>query len=182
MGGQPFPRNRLYMRRLSSKFALISICVSAACVGCAGYQVGTGSLFRSDVRTVHVPIFKNNTFRRAFGERLTEAVVKEIESRTPYKVTSLANADSVLEGVVLSEQKRVVGEDANDQPLDLRVSLEVVVTWNNRLGQPLMQRISLTVLEGANLIPESGQTMVVVQQEVIERIARQIVGQMEASW
>ena len=52
--------------------------------GCAGYQFGSQSLFNTpDIETVHVPVFQSSSFRRDLGEQLTEAVVKEIEKRTP---------------------------------------------------------------------------------------------------
>ena len=54
--------------------------------GCAGYQIGNRSLYRPDIRTVHVPVVQSESFRRYLGERLTEAIVKEVELRTPYKV------------------------------------------------------------------------------------------------
>ena len=62
--------------------------------GCAGYQLGIDSLYRPDVKTVHVPIFQSDSYRRGLGEQLTEAVVKQIESRTPYKVVSASDADT----------------------------------------------------------------------------------------
>ncbi len=63
-----------------------------------GYQFGNRSLYSPDIRTVNVPMFKSNTLRADLGEWLTEAVVKEIELRTPYKVVSSPLADSVLTG------------------------------------------------------------------------------------
>ena len=65
--------------------------VAWACVtlfaGCAGYQMGNRSLYRTDLRTVHVPMFQSDSLRPDLGEWLTEAVIKEIELRTPYKVS-----------------------------------------------------------------------------------------------
>ena len=49
--------------------------------GCAGYQIGNQSLYPPEIHTVYVPMFQSNSFRRNLGERLTEAVVKEIESQ-----------------------------------------------------------------------------------------------------
>ena len=73
--------------------------------GCAGYQIGNQSLYPLEIHTVYVPMFQSNSFRRNLGERLTEAVVKEIEKRTPYKVVSDPNADSVLTGRIVAETR-----------------------------------------------------------------------------
>ncbi len=64
--------------------------------GCIGYQVGAGSLYAPDVATVYVPMIESDSYRRDLGERLTEAVCKEIELKTPYKVVSTPDADSIL--------------------------------------------------------------------------------------
>jgi len=58
----------------------------------------------------------------------------------------------------------------------------VEVDWTDRAGTPLMQRQSLRINHSADFIPEGGQSLVTAQQEVIERIAREIVGQMETPW
>src|SRR5687767_8614231 len=91
---------------------LLSLCLT----GCAGYQMGNRTLYSPDIRTVYVPMFESNSFRRGLGERLTEAVVKEIELKTPYKVVGSPNADSVLSGIIVSETKRVTVENAFDDP------------------------------------------------------------------
>ena len=39
-----------------------------------------------DVSTVYVPMIESGSYRRDLGERLTEAVAKQIELKTPYKV------------------------------------------------------------------------------------------------
>src|SRR5689334_3786350 len=84
--------------------------------GCIGYQVGTGSLYAPDVATVYVPMIQSDSYRRDLGERLTEAVVKEIELKTPYKVVSTPNADSVLSARLQVDTRRRIIENAFSDP------------------------------------------------------------------
>ncbi|HEY6562999.1 MAG TPA: hypothetical protein VIY86_00755, partial [Pirellulaceae bacterium] len=58
-----------------------------ATCGCAGYYLGSPTLYRPDIATIQIPIFESDSYRRFLGERLTEAVVKQVELKTPYKVT-----------------------------------------------------------------------------------------------
>ena len=157
--------------------------------GCARYQVGYSSLFRPDLRTIHVPVFESDSFRRNLGERLTEAVVKEIESRTPYKVVGSTDADSILSGRIVAERKRAVAENINDDVRDIETDLTVEVRWVSRRGEMLMQRSSMpfgplnvTMSEDSQFFPEAGQSLEVAQQHVIDQLAREIVGQMEVWW
>ena len=86
-----------------SQFAF---CNASLFSGCIGYQVGTGSLYAPDVATVYVPMIESDSYRRDLGERLTEAVVKEIELKTPYKVVNTPNADSILSARLISDTRQ----------------------------------------------------------------------------
>jgi hypothetical protein len=95
-------------------------------------------MFQPGIRTVHVPIVKNETFRHDLGVRLSEAIVKEIDRRTPYKVTGNPNADSVLTVTVTHETKRVLSETNDDDPRALDAIITATAKWTSRSGEQLM--------------------------------------------
>ena len=172
-------------------FALRSLLFALLfCTGCAGYQLGNQTLFRPDIRTVHVPMFESDSLRRNLGERLTEAVVKEIERQSTYKVVhDPALADSILTGRLVADRKGVLAENRNDEPRDIQVDLVVQVSWVDRRGESVMPTSSFTlaqqgfsVTQITDFVPEAGQSMATAQQEAIGRIAKQVVSQMEAPW
>lgn len=157
--------------------------------GCAGYQIGNRTLYRCDIRTVHVPVFRSDSLRRYLGERLTEAVVKRIESETPMKVVGRDEADSILSGRIVSERKKVLSETKYDDPRDLEVDFFAQVTWVDRRGDlitgPLNMPIEpqlMSISQSANFLPEGGQSIATAHQLAISRLADQIVGQMESAW
>jgi hypothetical protein len=157
--------------------------------GCAGYQIGSRSLYRPDIRTVHVPMAQSDSFRRYLGERLTEAVVKEIELKTPYKVVDADSADSVLSVRLRSDSKRVLAENRFDEPRDIEADFFLQVSWIDRRGDIIMSHddipaapLLLNIGQSANFVPEAGQSLATAQQESIQRLAEQIVGQMELAW
>ena len=64
----------------------------------------------SEVKTVFV-YFKTQTFRRDLQLMLTEAVTKEINMRTPFRVVGKPEqADSILKGVITVTDKNLVVE------------------------------------------------------------------------
>ena len=157
--------------------------------GCIGYQVGTGSLYAPDVATVYVPMIDSDSYRRDLGERLTEAVIKEIELKTPYKVVSTPSADSILSARLMTDTRKVLVENAFDDPRVSENEIRAEVTWLNRRRQPIapVQCIplppDLVLMSGtSNIIPEAGQTVATQQQQAIQRLAQQIVATMEAPW
>jgi hypothetical protein len=157
--------------------------------GCAAYQIGNQSLYPLEIHTVSVPVFQSNSFRPDLGERLTEAVVKEIETRTPYKVVNDPNADSVLTGRLVAETKRVLVPGLTGDAREIQADMRVQVTWTDRKGRllrdeqyvPLPAEIADVSATG-NVVPEVGQSIATAQQQAICRLAEQIVGLMEKPW
>jgi hypothetical protein len=157
--------------------------------GCAGYRVGNESLYPCNIKTVYVPVFESDSFRRYLGERLTEAVCKEIELKTPYKVTGDSMADSILSGRITRENKHLLVLNKYHNPRDEEVDFQVQVRWLDRQsnlmreGAPIPIPAELaTISEHASVVPEAGQSIATAQQQAIHRLAVQIVAMMEAPW
>jgi Lipopolysaccharide-assembly len=169
--------------------ASLAIAIVLLASGCASYQVGNRSLYRPDVRTVYVPMFESASLRRNLGERLTEAVVKEIELKTPYKVVHRPDADTVLSARITSDSKRVVATQVAGVPRNIETDMSVQVSWYDRRGEYLIQdarfRLSpldFSVVQSVDFTPEGGQSVATAQQEAIQRLAVQIVSRMESDW
>ncbi|MCX7412984.1 MAG: LPS assembly lipoprotein LptE [Planctomycetia bacterium] len=182
------------MRRLAVAAALLvgvpAVLISTG--GCAGYRFGNNTLYASNVRTVYVPMIQSESFRTTpgidLGERLTEAVCKEIEKRTPFKVVGDPNADSVLTARIVADTKRMVVESPTDQSRQVEMNFQALVTWADRGGAVLasggvpMPAASVDVGQAAMLVPEYGRSVASTQQEAIVKMAQQIVGLMEEPW
>jgi len=168
-------------------------CAALLVTGCATYRFGNGTLYAPDVRTVYVPMFQSDSYRTTpsvdVGERLTEAVCKEIEKRTPFKVVgSEAAADSVLTGRVVADTKRMVVESPTDQSRMVEMNYQVLVTWADRGGTVIatgdvpLPAATVDVGQSAALVPEYGRSVASTQQEAIVRLAKQVVDLMEEPW
>ena len=188
-GSEPARRHgaALSPRRL----VIVLLIVSSLNAGCAGYRWGAATLYPPDIHTVYVPVFESDSFRRGLGERLTEAVVKAIEARTPYKVVGSAEADSVLTGKIVTDTKRIIVEDPNDQARETEVSFVVKVAWIDRKGDMVgaatggkvpVPDDALSLIGTGKLLPEYGQSTVTAQQEAINKLAEKIVDMMESPW
>ena len=183
------PLREIHSRALEGIGAIVAGVFFVAAAGCAGYQVGAGSLYAPDVRTVYVPMIESDSYRRDLGERLTEAVVKEIELKTPYKVVGTPDADSILSARLISDTRRTLAENAFDDPRVSEIELRAEVTWLNRRRLPIapLQMVPvppelILINQTSTLIPEFGQSVATSQQQAIQRLAQQIVSTMEAPW
>jgi hypothetical protein len=161
---------------------------SAVLPGCAGpYRVGNDTLYPPDIHTVYVPMFESESFRRHLGEKLTEAVIKQIESDTTFKVVR-GGADSVLSGRIVMDTKRTIVENRFDDPRNLEYNLQVLVTWADSRGAVLAEQAValppalIDIGAQSDIVPEFGRSVASEQQQAIDDLARQIVGLMELPW
>lgn len=171
----------------SALTGLALVALSAA--GCAGYRVGTDSLYSTEIHTVYVPMFQSVSFRRNLGEMLTEAVIKEIQLKTPYTVVAHPPADTILTGRIVGDNRRTVVPSPVGGPREAEVMFYVEVSWIDNRGKVLcpsnpipVPAAILAINDSASVVPEYGQSIATGQQEAIHRVAQQIVGTMEAPW
>ncbi|MGW8256664.1 MAG: LPS assembly lipoprotein LptE [Thermoguttaceae bacterium] len=184
---RPHGPSRVVAHRLCCALFLVGAFILLS--GCAAYHIGNNSLYPVEVHSVYVPMFESVSFRRNLGERLTEAVMKEIELKTPYKVVADPNAESILSGRIVEEGKNVLIGTRRDDPRELQTHLRVQVSWVDRRGKLLRESPAIPLpseivdVQGtANVAPEVGQSIASAQQQAIQRVAEQIVSLMEKPW
>jgi len=159
-------------------FALLcsAFCVLVSC----GYSSKT--LYTPSVKTIAVPIWGNKTFRREWEFRLTEAISKNIESRTPYKIVPQQRADTVLTGEIMDIQQTVLNRRyGTDLPRESQLTVVVNFTWKDlRTGRVIVERKQFN--RSATEIPQIGERVADAEQLAIERLAAAIVEQMQSDW
>jgi hypothetical protein len=167
----------------------IIVAIALLLTGC-GYNKGGGSddgyhwssLYRQDVRTVAVPIFTTISYDRGVEFNLSEAVVKQLEASTPYKVVPRERADTILEGQVTNVQVSTLSTDPNSAiPQEQLLGLTVDFTWKDlRSGRILVQRRGFE--QTATFYPTLGEGRFVGRQQAVEKLAVGIVQELQADW
>ena len=56
-----------------------------ATTGCFGYRFGTKTLFRPDVRTIHIPMIRSDSFRAEIGALRPKLCKKTLSEELPTK-------------------------------------------------------------------------------------------------
>jgi hypothetical protein len=196
---------------------------------------------------VRVKMFKNRTFWTTtplpgLEMDLTEAVVREIEQKTPYKVVQ-DNPDTEMTGTIVAFTKTPLSYNQLNYPREQETTMVVELTWRDlrtgqvltkpprRFGQPLPAEPAAPLVaetvpgilrtapvpgtpalpsdaEAANLPeppppppgapcppvppavirsvahfrPELGESITTAMQKNVNRMAEQIVSQMEKPW
>ncbi len=158
-------------------------------VGCSGYQLGSATLYHNEIRTVHVPMIQADSWRAGLGERLTEAVCKRIADRTPYQLADADKADTVLEVRLVAENQHASVMNRYNDTRQKTLRWTIIASWKDRRQNTIAQMDpiplkseSVTINAESYLVAEMGQSGSTAQQEVIDRLANQIVQIMEEPW
>ena len=172
------------VRQCTAGLLVIAVCGSL--IGC-GYMLGPST--QRDVRTIHVPVFKSDSFRRNLDFLLTEAVQKELKTRSGYRLADAATADTILEGRIIDARRNVLSETYFDDPREIQLMLGAQISWfDRRTGRILQQRVFPIGQELAqhssqvSFAPEVGQSLATAQGEAVQRLAAQIVDLTEMPW
>lgn len=157
--------------------ALICLAGLSSC----GYS--TKPLYQQSVRTVAVPIFGNKTFRRDWEMRLTEAIAKNIEARTPYKIAPEADADTVLTGEIVRIDEVVLTRQYGiNLPRETQLTVVVNFVWKDLRsnGRILVERKEFN--RSATEILPLNERVTDAEQMAVERVAAAIVDQLQSDW
>jgi len=172
---------RSIRRRAVVPFCLGLAALAAAAAGGCGYQLGENT-YMTDVGTVAVPIFGNRAYYKDVQFNLTEAIKKEIEWRTPYKVVAEKSADSVLNGEIVSIQQVTVSRRREGGlPQDVEYRIVVSFEWKDlRSGKVLRERRGMQIASTYSPARQIGQTIGHGQRWAVHRTAQSIVDVMRA--
>ena len=160
-------------------FLTITGCTSDPTLGYSALSV-----FPDGITSVAIPIFKNETFVRGVEFDLTDALIKEIESRSPYKVMAEARADTVLIG----EIRKIELDQLSKSPLtglseEVIVSVTIDFEWKDlRTGRPIIVRKNFT---GYGLFVPSqptGESIQLGRFAAVQHLARDLVNELQAQW
>ena len=175
------------LRPAAALLGLAVVLLAALAWGCAsdprrGYSFE--STYAPGVRTVAVPIFKNDTFARGVEFELADAIVKEIQRTTPWRVVGPEHAHATLTGAITDSRLRTLTTDRiTGYSQEVAVILTVDFDFRDlRSGQTLAARRNFTVAE--TFIPAGGirERLEVGEQATVQELARAIVAELRSNW
>ena len=152
--------------------------ILSAVVGC-GYT--SRPLIPSNVRTVHLPIFDNRTFRRGLEFQLTQAVKSELLYKSDLRIADLATADTILIGEIVDVRESVLLEDLNDDIVETGVTITVDLVWKDRrTGRIIAERKGIS--DTAEFIVTRGESIGTATEEAFRDLAERIVSSLQEDW
>jgi outer membrane lipopolysaccharide assembly protein LptE/RlpB len=127
------------MLRLRRFPAIALLGVLTLLASCGYHRAGTASQLPTDIKILAIPSFQNQTHTYHVETGITNAVIREFNTRTRYRVVqSETDADAVLKGSVVSAEVAPVAYDSvTGRASTGLVTIIVKVTLTARDGRVL---------------------------------------------
>ena len=108
--------------------------------GCGYHTLGAATHLPPNVKTLQVPVFATRTDFSGAETAMTEAVIREFETRTRFRVTTHDDADAVLEGTILKQATTpLTYNSSTQQTSSFVITIVASVTLTARDGKVLYQ-------------------------------------------
>jgi outer membrane lipopolysaccharide assembly protein LptE/RlpB len=129
---------------------LLPLALALLVTGCGYHTAGSATHIPGNVRTLAVPVFATHAQAYHSEMALTQAVARELNTRTRYRVlTSNTNAaDAVLSGTILTQTSVPLTYDSSSgETSSYLVTITVKVVLTARDGRVLYQNDALSYRE-----------------------------------
>jgi outer membrane lipopolysaccharide assembly protein LptE/RlpB len=129
---------------------LLPLALVLLLTGCGYHAAGSATHIPAGVRSIAVPVFATHTQAYHSEMALTQAVVRELNTRTRYRVLTSAtpDADAVLSGTILTQSSVPLTYDSTSgETSSYLVTITVKVSLTARDGRILYQNDALAYRE-----------------------------------
>ena len=141
--------------------------------GCGYHTVGSSAHLPPGIHTLAVPVFTTRTqaFHTEFA--FTQAIVRELNTRTTYQILNQeTDADATLKGVILTQSASPLTYDSSSgQTSSYLITITARVTLTDRSGRVLYQNDSLPFREQYQSTQDIS-TFIQEDSPAVQRIAR----------
>ena len=169
-------------------FILPALAALLALAGCGYHTVGAATHLPPDVKSLSVPVFATRTVMNGMEVPMTEAVIREFDTRTRLRVTPKTdnNSDAVLHGTILKEAvSPLTYNTATQQSSSYLITVTVAVTVNDRGGKVLYENQNYVYREqyqATTNLPTFLEEDPAAVQRISSNFARQLVADVLESF
>ncbi len=160
----------------------LCLCASVAFFsgGCGYHVAGRANTIPSSIHIIAVPSFRNETPRFKIEQALTQAVVRELITRTGYRIQSEEDgSDAVLRGAVTGfSTLPVLFDPQNGRATTVGINVRLrVALMDRRTGKPVYENQDYTFSERYELSRESSGYFE-ESSAAVERLARRVAANL----
>lgn len=173
------------MRTIGAILAAAAMTLAlAACASDPREGYAMGSAFDRNVSSIEVRIFDNLSFNHGMEVRLADAIVKQVQTQTPWQVRTGTRAQTTLTGAITDVRLRARSV-ARETGLVQEQAVEITIDFqwrDNRTGDILASRRGVRTTE--TFVPTLGasERIELGENAAVEEAAREVVRALRAGW
>jgi hypothetical protein len=160
---------------------ILSFCLT----GCLGYTIGPVKPgYLSDVHTIAVPTFKNDTLIPRIEVLVTDSVIKQFQQDGTFKIGNESNADAVLKAEI-SRVSRSPARSLRENVLSttefnlvMRLKYRLVGRDGKTIGPPGEVQGTTSFFRGSDVVTDERQALPLATEE----LATHLVSQLSEGW
>jgi outer membrane lipopolysaccharide assembly protein LptE/RlpB len=150
--------------------------------GCGYHTLGAATHLPPDIKTISVPLFISRTEAYHTETVMTNAVIRELATRTRFRVipTESPDAGAVLHGAILNEQVTpLTYNSSTQQSSSFIITIVASVTLNGADGRVLYQNKNMVYREQYQSTTDLA-TFIQEDPAAVERLSRAFARQVVA--
>ena len=160
--------------------SLLALLVLSA-AGC-GYRMANRAVpgLPRTIRSIAVPTFQNETFRFKIEQTLTAAVIRELLTRTSYRVQSQEEgSDALLRGVVTAIYSSPIVFDPNSgRTTEVLITVSMRVTLEDAASHQVLYEANDLVFREPYQVSADPTTYFGEDQVALERLSRRVAASL----
>jgi len=158
------------------------LCLFALVGSGCGYRMGSRAVpgLPRAIRSIAVPTFQNDTFRFKIEQTLTAAVIRELLTRTSYRVQSQEEgSDALLKGVVTAIYSSPIVFDPNSgRTTEVLITVSMRVTLEDAASHQVLYEANDLVYREPYQVSTDPATYFGEDQLAIERLSRRVAASL----
>jgi hypothetical protein len=147
--------------------------------GC-GYT--TSTLLPAHIKTVAIPVFKNETLEYGLEQELTDIVTRSIIQDNHLKVTDESHANSIVLGSITGYENKVFGYNAREQVEEYQVTIKVKVEFKDLVKNKQIWSDELTGMTTYAVTGSQATTEQLGRTRALESIAIDVITRTVEGW
>jgi len=162
--------------------ALLLALLAVGCSSLSEYRFDTA--YDTRYQTVAVPVFENLTHEPGLERFVTEAVIKKIQTSTPWSISDEGAAQTVLTGVITDAERRVFSRSRGTGLVEeMAYVITVDFEWRDlTTGEPIVRRRSFSASGGFIPARPAGESQDVGIHGAADALARDLVHELRTAW
>lgn len=134
------------------------------------------------IKTIAIPLFQDETAEFGVKEELTNALIQAFTSDNTLKIGDRRNADSVLEGKIVSITDRAGAYNRDERVSDIQVYLLVEIKYQDQVKRKVIWEDRISQYGTYSPSASEKNTRIDAIAEAITKITDEVVNRTVSGW